>query len=49
METTIQQCPICNAPGVFIPPPEIDKKRKKLIAKYKCSNGHVYFIERDTK
>lgn len=44
-----EKCPECGKIGGFIPPSITDKKRKKLIVTFKCSNGHKFTKEFDLK
>lgn len=49
MKDKIEKCPTCDANSNFIPPTQTDKKRRKLIVTYQCSNGHLFTIEKDIK
>lgn len=44
-----EKCPEHNVAGQFIPPTEVDRKRKKLIVTFNCPHGHIYTKEIDSK
>jgi hypothetical protein len=44
-----EKCPEHNVVGQFIPPPKVDKQRRKLIVTFKCPEGHNYTKEFDLK
>lgn len=44
-----ERCNQCGEIAQFIPPSEIDKKRKKMIVNYRCPNGHSFVREHDIK
>ena len=40
-------CPEHKVDCKFIPPAEIDKKRRKFIVKFECPAGHIFTKEFD--
>jgi len=44
-----EKCPQHNVVGHFIPPTEVDKKRRKLIVTFNCPHGHNFTKEFDLK
>jgi len=44
-----ERCPQHNVVGHFIPPTEVDKKRRKLIVTFNCPHGHNFTKEFDLK
>lgn len=44
-----EKCPEHDKIGKFIPPPQEDKKRRKLIVTFQCPEGHTFVKEFDLK
>lgn len=44
-----EKCPEHNVVVKFIPPPKVDKIRKKLIVTFECPHGHIITKEFDLK
>ncbi len=42
-----EKCPEHNVVGHFIPPTQVDTKRRKLVVTFKCPRGHDYTKEFD--
>lgn len=46
-EQYLENCPIHNIKGKFIPPTKIDKEKRKVIVTFECKENHTFQKEYD--